>query len=141
MATSAGILVQQEVRFRGDDGRFLAEVDAAVVASSDQLAQAIEQLASATAWDDSGPVTAQSHGFSATATAFGRTAAIQEFGAAPHRIEPGLDHGYLANQATGFGPVKGGVSHPGVKARRFLSNAGRAVSAMGPALIAKNFPR
>lgn len=137
----AGITVQARVNFRDEQGRFLAEVDAAAVATSDQLAEACEHIADAGAWSISKPITATSHGFSAVCTAFGWGAAIQEFGARPHRIEPGLSHGYLANEGAGFGPVRGGVNHPGTRATRFFSKAAAAASSMAPALIARNFPR
>lgn len=132
------IVVEQKVSFRDEKGRFLAECDAAAIASAKQLADAIEQLADATAWSPSKPITAESHGFSATATAFGRTAAIQEFGARAHEIATHLSHGFLAGPD--FGPVWSPVHHPGVKARHFLSEAGRAVGSMGVGLIAKNWP-
>lgn len=141
MAGFVGIHVEQRVHFRDELGRFLSEVDAAGAASSKQLADAIEQLADAAAWSGSKPVTATAHGWSAVATAFGRLAGIQEFGARPHRIEPGLTHGYLANEGAGFGPVRGGVNHPGVRARHFLSQAGAAVGSMAIGLIARNFPK
>lgn len=143
------VLLQQRVSFRGDDGRFLAEVDAACRASASQLADAVAHVASGAAWRSSGPVTAQAHGFSAVATAFGRTAQIQEFGARPHVIESregarvlgGGKGGVLANEKTGFFSGDGIVHHPGVRARHFLSEAGRAVAQMGPALISRNFPK
>src|SRR4051794_20043564 len=97
MARTFGeIHVETHARFRDSSGRFIAEADAACVASAEQLAEMVANLASASAWRTSGPVTAFSSGFSATELALGFTAAIQEFGAAPHRIEPGLSHGYLA---------------------------------------------
>lgn len=139
MAGTAGIHIQQRVHFRDDTGRFLSEVDAAGVASSKQLADAIENIADGTAWSISKPITASSHGWSAVATAFGWGAGIQEFGARAHRIEPGLSHGYLAGNLDH--PVHGGVNHPGVRARHFLSEAGAVVGSMAIGLIAKNFPR
>jgi hypothetical protein len=90
-----GFKVQTRARFRDSSGRFLAEADAACIASADQLAEMVANLANSTAWRTSGPVTATSHGFSAVATAFGFTAAIQEFGAVAHRIEPGLTRSRL----------------------------------------------
>lgn len=139
MAAGLGIHVEQRVNFRDELGRFLSEVEAAGVVSSKQLADAIEHVAEGTAWSVSKPITAQSRGWSALAVAWGPMAAIQEFGARPHRIEPGLSHGYLAGNLDH--PVHGGVNHPGVRAQHFLSRAGAAVSSMGLGLIARNFPR
>lgn len=140
-SVDGSILVEQKVRFKDEQGRFRAEVDAACVASSEQLAQMVAHLAEQAAWDDSGPILAESHGFSATATALGRTAAIQEFGARAHVIanKEGPQHP-LSNRKTGFFSEHA-VMHPGVRARHFLSDAGAAASRMAPALIARNFPK
>lgn len=144
MAGVSGILVEQRVHFRDEQGQFLARVDAAGVVSSKQLADAIEHIASQRAWPGSGPVTATSHGWSAVATAWGQLARIQEFGARAHTIAPkyveGGADGYLGGENLRH-PVHGPVWHPGVKAQHFLSEAGAIVGSIGIGLIAKNFPR
>lgn len=139
MPGAIGIHLTERCRFRDESGRFLAECDAAAVASAEQLAEALAHVAEGMAWTKSGPVTAQSHGFSAEAVAWGSLAPIQHFGARPHRIEPTLSHGYLAGED--FGPVRGGVNHPGVVGDKFMTVAAQTVSGLGPSIIARNFPK
>lgn len=139
--------VQQDVRLRDEKGQFLAECHKAAGTSALQLAKAVERFADEAAWGPSKPITAEmTGGTSAKATAWGRTAAIQEGGAKPHLIA--TDKGALANRETGFfvpNPFReegGGVvvHHPGVKARHFLSEAGRMASSLAIGILRANFP-
>ena len=50
-----------------------------------------------------------------------RYAPSVEYGSAPHRIEPTKAHGLLGGK--GFGPVRGGVDHPGTSAQPFMRPA------------------
>lgn len=133
-------MVTVEGRFRNEAGQFLSRCRVAGKASADQLAEAIADLASRTAWSRSKPITAiPGGGMSAEALAMGDLAAIQEFGAKPHAIDS-HDGNALANPDTGFFAPSGHVNHPGVKARHFLSQAAAAASAMAPGIIARNYP-
>lgn len=74
------------------------------------------------------------HGFAAGAG----YAAAQEKGAGPHSI--GAPGQVLANEAEGFGPVRGPVLHPGNPATHFMRQALRLVNQRLMGIIRANLP-
>ncbi len=140
--------VESHARARGDDGRFIAGLEAGSIEGAYAVAKRIAEVAAGMAWSKSMPIEAVGGGGGqAEVEALGPMAALQFSGSPPHGID--TDKYSLYNEAEGFPSImnyKGKpmqvqhVNHPGFKGDRFLEVAGNSMRATGIELVRSFLP-
>lgn len=134
----ADVRVTARVDWRDESGRYAAAVDAGAQKAQLDASKLGAAIAAGLAPKRTGAlaaITADGSGYSTPAL---RYAIPQEEGAGAHVIG---DAGQtLANEAEGFGPVKGPVMHPGNPAVHFMRNSLRIVNQRIMAIIRANMP-
>lgn len=141
--------IHGHARARGDDGRFIAGLEAGSIEGAYAVAKRIAEVAAGMAWRESMPIEAVGGGGGhAEVEALGPKAALQFEGSPPHPID--TDKYSLYNEADGFPSVidrRTGrpmqvqhVNHPGFRGDRFLEVAGNSMRATGIEIVRSFLP-
>lgn len=135
----ASVGISTRVQWRDEFGRFASALSVAAKRSEEEgsaLGAAIAAgLAPRRSGALAGGIHSTGHGF---ATGGQPYAVPQEEGAGAHII--GAAGQTLANEAEGFGPVKGPILHPGNPAVHFMREALRMVNGRLMGIIRANMP-
>lgn len=134
----ADVIISMRVQWRDEFGRFAQALDIGAKRSQSEASEIGAALAAALAPKRSGFLASTIHSTGAGFAAGAGYAAAQEEGAGAHAI--GAPGQTLANEADGFGPVRGPVLHPGNPATHFMRDALRLVNQRIMSIIRANMP-
>lgn len=140
------IAVSGDVLLHLDSGAFVANVDGALTPAVEDVAD--QMAAMGRVFAPKGKTLELTNSIqgllvsatSAVAVATAPHAIFQEKGAGAHIIPSLLSGGWKLLAGDDFGPVWGPVEHPGNPATHFLEQAGDAVSAFVPRILAEHLP-